>query len=142
MLYDVTRHARIAAFPPAVATGDRDGARRVGFAGPLLLLEATPCAVPCRTTRLADARSGRLFPAVGGDGELWVTSSADLGGDVWALGNGDATSVVIADVIKAGRTHLVDLQDGGDRRRRRCRCSRSIAACSPCSGSSVPAARS
>jgi WD40 repeat protein len=110
LLYDVARKTRLASFPPSSTDDDRDGVRGVRFVGGLLQVDATPCDGPCTSSRLADARTGRLLDPVEGGVPLAVGTVVGLGDDMWAVGD-DQARLVVLENARTGRTIAVALHD-------------------------------
>jgi hypothetical protein len=105
-VYDVATGKRVAKLSERAIWGDLEhlGLDIELLGARALLVTRTPCAGPCSTSVLFDARTGKKLADVGGTNEFGVgmnasaLSPAQVRGDVWAFNDSDTPAIVLQDV--------------------------------------------
>jgi hypothetical protein len=94
LVYDVATGKRVSQF---IALGSNN---ELVFLDQTLLVTSTPCAGPCSSTNMFDARKGKLLAGVGVNTS--AMSPTKLAGDIYAFNDWDSRTVVLQS-IKTGR---------------------------------------
>ncbi len=96
-VYDVAGHRVARLQTMQLIGGEREGAIEIEFlTATTLILSSTPCAGPCSTSFLVDARSGKLIAKV--DVNASALEPAQLAGDVWAFNDWESAKIIYQNV--------------------------------------------